>query len=77
MFTKKHFETVATSLRARLENRDTANASASTDLATIRVWYAIATDMRAMFAESNPRFDKEKFNDVSGITSVEYLHPSL
>ncbi len=77
MFTKQHFETVARSLRLRLENRDTANASASTDLATVRVWYAIATDMRSMFAQSNPRFDKELFNDASGITSVEYLHPSL
>ena len=78
MLTRMHFDTVANSLRLRLDALiDNLNRSPQIHIEAVKVWHAIACDMRTMFADSNPRFDEEKFNDASGITSVEYFLPSV
>ena len=69
MFTRKHFVAVANTLRSQLASAGGVNAGDQ----VIKVWLGVATEMRDMFAESNPRFDADAFNNASGITSVEYF----
>ena len=73
MFTRKHFVAVANTLRTQLASAGGVNAGDE----VIKLWLGVAIEMRDMFAESNPRFDEDAFNDASGITSVEYLQATV
>lgn len=73
MFTRKHFVAVANTLRTQLASAGGVNAEDE----VIKLWLGVATELRDMFAESNPRFDEDAFNDASGITSVEFLQATV
>lgn len=72
MFTKKHFVDVAIMLRNQLASAGGVHA----DEEVLKLWISVARGMRSMFAESNPRFDEDAFNNACGITALEHLSSS-
>jgi len=73
MFTRKHFNACASLLMAQVQEIALIDDRVAFTIA-IKHWHGVATQFRDMFADSNPRFDHEAFNDASGITSAEFLH---